>query len=83
MGTHEVGKQAEPSKSVDGRLCGLSFLFSVHVGNEGNVYECKVLRSNAELELSHRLDEGCGFNVTNSSTELKQPMNTRGIIGLR
>jgi len=80
--THEVGKQAQPSESVDGRLRRFGFLFPMHVGHEGNVDECKVLRSNTELELSHRLDERCGFNVTNGSTELKQTINRRGMIAI-
>ena len=66
---------------MDGRLCGLSFLFPVHIRHERNVDERKVLRSNTELELSHRLDEGCGFNVTDSSTELKRTINSSSMVG--
>lgn len=56
---------------MDSCLRGLRFLFPVHIGHEGNVDERKVLRPNTELELPHRLNEGRGFDVANSSAELK------------
>ena len=78
--THNVRKQAKSSQSMDGRLCGFRFLFSVHLGHEGNVDKCKVLRSNTELELSHCLDEGCRFDITDGSTELKQAISDYGML---
>ena len=75
MKTHDVGEQPETSQSVDCGLCGFRFLFPMHIGHERNVDECKVIRSNAELELPHGLDERCRFNVTNSSAQLKNVVN--------
>ena len=65
---------------MDGRLRWFRFLFSVHFGYEGNVDERKVLRSNTELELSHCLDNGCRFDVTDGSTELKQAISSCGML---
>ena len=43
----------------------------MHFGYERNVDKCKIICSNAELELSHRLDERCRFDVTDGSTKLE------------
>jgi hypothetical protein len=76
VNTHDVRKQTEPSQGVDCGLCGFCLLFPVHVGHERNVDECKVIRSNTELELPHRLNERRRLNVTNSSTQLEHAVNT-------
>ena len=76
--THKVRKQAKPSKSMNGRLRGFCFLFPMHIRHKGNVDECEILRSNAELELPHCLNERCRFDVTNSSSELEKNAEQQG-----
>ena len=49
----------------------------MQLGHEGNVDECEVIFSNTELELSHRLDERCGFDVTDGPSELERIVNNR------
>jgi hypothetical protein len=69
-GTDQVGQQAEAAQSVHGRLRRLCFLLAVHVRDERDVDERKVLVADAELELSHRLYERRGLDIADRSAEL-------------
>ena len=68
--TYEVRKETEAAEGVDGGLGRLRFLFAVHVGNEGDVDEGKVVVADAELELTHGFYEGCGLDVADGASEL-------------
>lgn len=57
--TDEVRKKTEATQCVDGSLSWFCLLFAMHVGNQRHVDKGKVLGSDAELELSHCLDERC------------------------
>ena len=59
------------SEVSDGRLGGLGLLLSSNDRDQGHVEDGKVLVSDSELELSHRLNERSRLNVSNSSTELQ------------
>lgn len=56
-GTNKIGKEAKSTKSVHGSLCRLRFLLSMHVWNKRDVYQGKVIMTNAKLELAHSLDK--------------------------
>ena len=68
--TDQVRQQAEPAEGVHGCLCRLCLLLSVHIRHERDVYERKVLVTNAELELPHCLYKGRGLDIANRSAEL-------------
>ena len=61
---------------MDGSLRGFCFLLAVHIGDQGDMDESEVLVSNTELELSHCLDKGRGFNIANRATQLNRGKNT-------
>jgi hypothetical protein len=68
--TDQVRQQAEPAEGVHGCLCRLCLLLSMHIRHERDVYERKVLVTNAELELPHCLYKGRGLDIANRSAEL-------------
>ena len=55
---------------MNSRLGRLGLLFPVHVGNQRDVDESKVLIADAELELPHSFDKWCRFDIAHSTTEL-------------
>ena len=57
---------------MDGGLCGVWLLLAMHVGDQGDMDESKVLVSDTELELSHCFYEWRRFNVTDSTTQLNR-----------
>lgn len=69
-GSYQVRREAETAQVADAGLSWLSLQLAVDGGHERNVDESKVLRSNAELELTQSLDERCRFDVSDGSTEL-------------
>ena len=56
---------------MNGCLCRLSLLLTVHIWHKRNMYESKVVVPNPKLELPHGFDEGSRFNIPNSSSELR------------
>jgi hypothetical protein len=56
---------------MDGRLCRLSLLFAMHIWYKRDMYKSKVIVPNSKLELPHSLNEGSGFYVSDSSSELR------------
>lgn len=68
--THEIRYETEASKVADACLRRLRLLFTANDWDEGDVNERKVFVANAELELTHSLNEGRRLNVTNGSTKL-------------
>lgn len=70
-GTYEIREETEASEVSDGRLSGLRLLLATDDGDQGDVEDGKVLVSDSELELSHRLDERGRLNVSNGSTKLQ------------
>lgn len=67
---YQVGQETETSQIPDTGLCRFRLLLSSNDGDEGNVDQSEVLGTDSELELSHRLDEGSGLDVTDSPTKL-------------
>lgn len=53
-----------------GRLCRFCFLLAVHIRNKGDMNQGEILIADAELELSHGLNEGCRFNVPDGTSKL-------------
>lgn len=72
--TNQIGEESKSTKSMDGRLGGLRLLFTMHIGDQRDVDQSKVLVSDTELKLAHRLHEGRGFNVTNRTTKLSRTL---------
>ena len=72
---YKVGQKTKTTQGVNCCLCWFRFLFAVHIGNQGDVDESKVLVAYAELELSHSFDKWRGLNITNSSAELRTNVN--------
>ena len=68
--THQIGQETEAAECMNSRLCRLCLLFSVHVGNQGDMNKCEVLIANTELELPHGFDEWCRLDVADSTTKL-------------
>lgn len=68
--TNEVGSESEAAEVADARLCWLRLELAVDGGDETDMDERKVVVSDAELELAHGLDEGCGLDVSDRATEL-------------
>jgi hypothetical protein len=68
----DVGGQTETTEVTDRSLSWLRLELAVDRGNEGDVNEGEVVLSDTELELTHRLDEGSGLDVTDGSTELRR-----------
>lgn len=66
----EVRKETQSAQSMDGGLRWLRLLLTVHVGDKRNVNESEVFVADAELELTHGLDKGCGLDVTHSPAKL-------------
>lgn len=69
--THKVRSESETAKITNARLRGLGLEFSVDGGYETDVDQGKVVDTDAELELTHGLDEGGGLDISNGSTELR------------
>ena len=78
--TDQVRQKAEPAQGVHSCLGRLCFLLSVHVRNERDVDERKVLVTDAELELPHRLDEGCRLDIANRSAKLSDRLSNKARI---
>ena len=68
---HEVGSESKSSQISNTGLSRFRFEFSVDRRDERDVDEGEVVGADAELELSHRLDERCGFDISNGSTQLR------------
>ena len=56
---------------MDGRLCRLSLLLAMHIWYKRDMDKSKVLVPNSKLELPHSFNEGSGFYVSDSSSELR------------
>ena len=70
--TNQIREKPKTAQCVDGGLGRFCFLFAMHIGNQGDVNESEVLVTDAELELSHCLDERCRLNVTDCTTQLNR-----------
>ena len=70
--THEVGSESETAEVADAGLCWLRLELAVDGGYEADVDEGEVVVADAELELSHGLDEGRRFDVSDRSTKLSR-----------
>lgn len=67
---YQVGEESQTANITDSGLSRLRLLLAVHIDDERNVDERKVVWSDAELELTHRLDEWRRLDVTDCSSEL-------------
>ena len=78
--TDQVRQKAEPAQGVHSCLRRLCFLLSMHIRNERDVDERKILVADAELELPHRLDKGRGLDIANCSAKLSDRLNNEARI---
>lgn len=67
---HHVGHKTQSAQVADSCLGRLCLLLSADDGHQADVNECKVFLADAELELTHGLDERRAFNVTHGTAEL-------------
>jgi hypothetical protein len=55
---------------MNSSLRRLRLLFTVHVGDQGDVDQREVLMAHAELKLPHGLDERRRLNIADGASEL-------------
>ena len=58
------------------RLRRFRLLFTMHVGDERYMNERKVVVTDAKLELTHRFDERCRFDISDSTAKLQGERNS-------
>lgn len=68
----KVGKEAQATEVSDTGLGRFCLLFARDDGDEGDVDESHVIVADTELKLSHGLDKGRGFDISDGSAELQR-----------
>jgi hypothetical protein len=68
ISTHQVWQQTQTPQIPHTSLSRLGLLLSTNNDDQTDVDQGEVLVADPELELSHRFDERCRFNVTDGST---------------
>jgi hypothetical protein len=57
---------------MNGGLSRFRFLFTMHVGYKGNVYQGKVIVPDTKLELPHGFYEWCRLYITDCPSKLQK-----------